>query len=506
MENLEARLERAIGERAKTRMERFQRDKQEALDEHRRRQRRQYVSDEVFDFREPRLWQEDRLHNPYFVRSRRKKLAYSTAKAISERRYTPSRPITFTVPKADGRPRQVAAFNIVDEAISHELLKSVTRKNLQRLSAHSYAYLPDRGPFDAIARIKSDWRAENRLYIAEFDFEDYFQSIDHDSLVRTMKHVELLLTPSEKFLINVFLTSMGETRKRGVVQGTSISVLLANIAAISLDRGLEKIGVGYARYADDTLVWGDTYEKVAAAANLIYEVARTIGASVNNLKSPGIRLLIREIGQAAEVSSTPQVTFLGHSISAARTRLSEASVERIKEVIQQIIYQNLLREPLKKNQDLRRLSAMDNDYVSCIWQLRSYIYGNLSEKELRRLGGGSFPSDRAIYGIVAYYPLADDREQWRDLDHWMNSQIRLALKKRLKLLPPRAKQLEPYPSCENDDLNCLANLQHPASNGQIVDLRIPSFTLMSGVTQMAVRQHGFRILRGGAGKYLYELD
>ena len=506
MENLQTRLEQAIADRAQARIERFQRDRQRALDEHKRQIRRQKVVTSEFGFTEPELWSSDALQNPYFVRSRRKKLAYSTAKSIENRSYAPKRPIKFAVPKPDGKQREVAAFNIVDEAISHALLKSITRKNLQRLSTHSYAYLPDRGPFDALARIKSEWRGKNRLYIAEFDFKDYFASIDHRALLSAMDSVDLLRTPSEEFLVNRFLETMTSREARGVVQGTSISVLLANVAALNLDRGLESLGVGYVRYADDTLVWGSSYQGVADAAELIYKVAGSIGASINKLKSPGIRLLVKEPGQPAEVASTNEVVFLGHSLGIERTKLSEKSIGKIKSSIHRIIYQNLLREPLRGNQNPDRLSSMDKDYVSCIWGLRRYIYGNLSEKELRRLGSGSFPDGRTLCGVVAYYPLADDVAQWKSLDHWMNSQIRLALEKRLKLLPPEAANLEPYGSLKSGDLNRLSNLQHPASNGQMVDLRIPSFTHMSGLVRFAVQQHGFGILRGGAGKYLYDIE
>lgn len=506
MDNLQKRLEKSIGDRAQARIERFQRDRQSALDEHRRQIRRQKVVTKEFDFKEPELWSADPLQNPYFVRSRRRKLAYSTAKAIENRKYAPQQPFTFTVPKADGRERDVAAFNIVDEAISHALLKSITRKNLQRLSTHSYAYLPDRGPFDALARVKSEWRGKNRLYIAEFDFKDYFASIDHKALSTAIDSADLLRTPSEEYLVKSFLDQMTTEEARGMVQGTSISVLLANVAALSMDRGFESLGVGYVRYADDTLVWGNSYQAVADAANLIYTMAGSIGASVNNLKSPGIRLLVRELGQPAEVTSTNEVVFLGHSLGIDSTKLSEKSISNIKDSIHRIIYQNLLREPMRGNQNPSRLSVMDNDYVSCIWALRRYIYGNLSEKELRRMGRGSFPEGRTLSGMAAYYPLADNAEQWRSLDHWMNSQIRLALEKRLKLLPTGAAKLEPYLSLKSGVANRLSNLQHPASNGQLVDLRIPSFTNMSDLVRFAVQRHGFGILRNGAGRYLYNIE
>jgi len=39
-------------------------------------------------------------------------------------------------------------------------------------------------------------------------------------------------------------------RERGIPQGTSISLFLANVAPWDLDRSLERLGVSFVRYAD----------------------------------------------------------------------------------------------------------------------------------------------------------------------------------------------------------------------------------------------------------------
>lgn len=503
--SLEQQLSASFAKRAEDQIKNYQRSKNRALLEHRRRKSRDTTYTESFSFEEPELWSRGKLHNPYFVRSRQRQLAHSKAVEIRNQHYRPSEPERFSIPRRNGTSREVVAFNIVDESISHYLLRSITRKNLQRLSAHSYAYLPDRGPFDALAWIKSEWSGKDRLYIAEFDFRDYFSSIKHSTLLEAIKDAELLLTPTEEFLIQEFLGAMEPRDGCGILQGTSLSVLLANVAALKLDRGFERTGVGYARYADDTVLWSPDYSRITEATDLLFSNARAIGAAINHSKSPGIRLLVSEPDQPAEIASTTQVEFLGHAIGTHGACLSSRSIRKIKERLATLLYGNLLREPLRQTLKPSRLGSLDRDYVSCIWQLRSYIYGDLSENQLRRLSSGSIPKEKTFHGIASFYPLADDSSQWEELDHWMSHQIRNCLAKRLTLLPPHARNLQPYKSLDSRNLNELSNLKHVASNGQVIDLRIPSFRKANAVVTSAVRQNGFGVLGKGAGKYLYRL-
>ena len=499
-------LEHDLLERTQALIKASQRTRQNAYDEHTRRSKRQVSTTEDFDFTQPQLWGSSNLHNPYFVRSRRRQLAHRVVREIKNRTYEPNPPFKFSIAKENGKDRQISAFNIVDEAVSHALLRSLTSKNLQKLSTHSYAYLPDRGPYDAIARLQTEWSDQDRLYIAEFDFRDFFGSLDHQELIGKIQKENLLVSKEEQFLIEVFLKVMAPIHQKGLSQGTSLSVLLANLAAIDLDRGFEQIGVGYVRYADDTIFWSRDYNRISEAADFIYRAAREIGTAVNDSKSPGIRMLVRSDNQATEIPSTTQVDFLGHSIGIERTALSQVSMDRIQSDINGIIYQTLLREPLRGNQNLDRLGSLDRDYVTCIWQLRSYIYGNLTENELRRFGSSTNPSQKRYRGAAALYPLVNDLEQLESIDHWLSARLRSALRKRQSLLPSYASSLEPYLSLNSPSLNELSNLkQRSSTTNQIIDLRIPSFRLINRVLHSAINEHGFAVTSKTAGNFLYSL-
>lgn len=213
------------------------------------------------------------------------------------------------------------------------------------------------------------------------------------STSRRVLHDHFLLTAVEREAIEAFLkvgfirgsySSLdGPKREVGVPQGTSISLFLANIAAWELDRALEGEGVRFVRYADDTLIWSTDYARLCSAVEILHSHAAAIGASVNAAKSPGIHLLLPP-GVEGEIETVHHVDYLGHRMGIDCTQIKPAGEQRVMAHVDQLLFNTLLREPLRGNQNLARFShGVDRDYVTMISRLRRYLY-DLSEKALRR--------------------------------------------------------------------------------------------------------------------------
>jgi hypothetical protein len=237
-----------------------------------------------------------------------------------------------------------------------------------------------------------------------------------------MNRLEIIRTPLEDTLIRSFLNvsaddltfpQPAQPRSGGIglAQGTSVSLFLANIAATELDRELERLGVGFVRYADDTLIWSSDYGRICMAAEVLHGAADRIGSPINVVKSEGIRLLIRHEDAKTELKKTISIDYLGHSVALRETRIGQKSVTRIKAKISSFIYNNLLREPICKTQSPMQLTDNDRDYVTCILQIRRYIYGSLGESEIRRFLDGSVPF-MSFEGVMAFYPLVDDNPNY----------------------------------------------------------------------------------------------
>jgi hypothetical protein len=431
-------------------------------------------------------------------------ITHAVTAKLRDGTYEPRQPLGFEVPKPSGGSRIVSAFQISDEVVSRRLLVALSEKNESRLSARAYGYRPRLSVHDAIAYVSAEFRRAHRLFVAEFDFSKFFDRVNHDSVRESLNKLGIVMTRGERALVERFLEApepalIGEPavsapRLVGLPQGTSVSLFLANVVASELDRSLERIGVGFARYADDTLIWSDDYRRVTDAVAALYEASERIGAPINTAKSPGVRLLVPPGTEEAEMRKTYSIDFLGHTVSLRSIEMKQSVVRRIKRRVSDLLYDNLLREPLRGKQSAVRLTDTDRDYATFVWQLRRYMYGSLSEADVRRYQTGRIPP-MSFKGIMSFFPLVDHADALRELDEWLAASVWLAMRKRQALL--RAAGLPtPKPHGETK-LSLVGWRSRSASTGDLVDLRLPSFQRVAGVINAAVTRYGLGVVSGG---------
>ena len=378
----------------------------------------------------PDYWSHDKKFNPFYVKKNYKSIAKSIANKIQKRTYTPNEPYIKLVEKSDGGTRQVSIYQIPDAAISKLFFNRLLIKNKHRFSSFSYAYRNDRNVHFAIQDISVDLCKNERTFLAEFDFSDFFGSISHDFLERQFSQNGFFISPEEKFIIKSFL----KTRKIGIPQGTSISLFLANLTCWSFDQKLEKEGVKFSRYADDTIVWTPEYSKICNSFGLINEFSREAGVQINPSKSEGISLLTKE-GLPAEMFSKTSLDFLGYTLSVEKVSIKDKSVKKIQKQISYILYKNLI-QPLKKDSLAGQViptNDIDKNFLTALLEIRRYMYGGLSNKQIKDYLSGR--SNRIYFkGIMSFDPLVDDVEQLTKLDGWLLSVIYRSIKLRAKLL------------------------------------------------------------------------
>jgi len=508
-------LDEAITRAASKKISAYERRKNRIQDANARRSRRSVARVPLAEPVRPSLWSLDPGFDPFHVRSRAQVIAHTIEGRLRDRSYTPLRPAGFQLTKSGGGTREVTSFAIADEVISGRLYRSLLGKNRSKLSPRSYAYRDDQGAIDALSHMTSDWREEKRLFVAQYDFSDYFESIDHEHLRRTFRALNFTMTSMERYLLEAFLEAplpylsreeksrSATKRVRGIHQGTSISLLLANVAATPLDRSLERLGVSFVRYADDLIVWSRDYASICDSVDALNDFAEESNCELNLRKSRGIRLMVRE-GPEAEMATCESVDYLSHSVSLVQVGMRKDANDKIRRRINAFIYENLLREPMRKKQDLGRLrKGLDRDYVTLVWQLRRYLYGPLSESAVQRLLYGPVPRALALKGAIARFPLVDNDDQLRELDGFMCNQVHLALRKRQKLLSAASLALygeEPKPwglhVRELRDFGFTSS-----TTNEHVDARLPSAVRMSRVLRRAVRTHGLGVV--GSGSRLY---
>lgn len=433
----------------------------------------------------PSYWATNKGCDPFYVKKNHKAIIKSILKKISEKSYKPLEASTLLIPKDDGKMRTVIIYQIADAVVSKIFYKHLLAKNKHRFSSFAYAYRNDRNVHFAIQDVSIDLHRNDRSFVAEFDFSDFFGNISHQYLFKQFESNGFNISQEEEFIIKAFLDL---EKGKGIPQGTSISLFLANLACWQLDYKLEKEGLKFARYADDTLIWSTDYQKICNSFNIITAFSRSAGIPINATKSAGISLLKQKdfIGSEFSHSSTKKsVDFLGYSISVDAISFREKSISNIKKEISYLLYKNLI-QPLKNN-NFKVFTSIEKekDYnlMVALTQIKRYIYGGLTHRQLLNYINGR--SKRLQFkGIMSFYPLVNDKKQLESLDGWLISTLHRCINLRYKLLLKNGYILPSGYSFPLDKKNLIKKLNKTSY------YEVPSFLLILKALDIGLKNEG----------------
>ena len=377
------------------------------------------------------------------------------------------------------------AFAIPDAGLANITLRRAQERNLKRLSPFSYAYHPDRDVFDALIAL-SGFITDQRLFAVQIDFKKYFDSIPTRYLTSCVDNPELIsLTPHERFILKEFMhhqyasssdyqKKIFTRRTRGTPQGSSISLLLANLANHELDKALERRSGRFVRFADDIVALCSSYSEAEEIEATFIDHCQKSGLEINQDKSPGIAI----IGKAdAELRSFLSFDFLGYRFTKDGLKVPNRARSRIIRKLSRLIHLYLIHYPQKhgfnKNRCRRSGAPYDWDLLGLIQEIRGYLYGGLEEAELDIfLKEGK--KLRKMRGLMGFYALLNDAKTLRELDRWLVVNITLAMRKRARLLEMKYRHKGLHPSSEQLILGTWLN---PAAwkGADCPDSRLPSF-------------------------------
>lgn len=447
----------------------------------------------------PDYWELDKKFEPFYCKRRAKAIARSVAIKIRNGDYEPRSPHEKLIPKKSGGDRKLTIYQIPDAAVSKILYQRLLLKNKHRFSAFAYAYRDDRNVHFAIQDMYIELAKSNRAFIAEYDFSDFFGNIDHTFLLGELEKYGLLVSETDLRIIKTFIGT-----GKGIPQGTSISLFLANVACLSLDNELERLGVKFARYADDTVIVSDSYEAICDAVAALARFSTRSGVPINNTKSDGIHLITSDI-RKAEFRAKPAFEFLGYEVGTDRLSIKQSSLSKIKKEISYILYAHLIK-PLK-SKTLAGVAipthSKDPALLSAIMQIRRYVCGGITKSQFDKYSRGEV-GQLKFKGVMSFYPLIDDVDQLKNLDGWLVSTIHRALKLRAKLLAghgfTRAASF-PFSVARN-------KLVHAFSTQNVMGhnlLEIPSFVSMQRSMSKGLREYGIQyVMNSRSNIYSYD--
>lgn len=453
--------------------------------------------------------------DPFFCARNANAISKNIWRAISEGQYNPIMARRFDIPKKGGGTRELTSFSIPDGVIANLIFRSAVKRNIRVFSSSSFAYLPDRDIFDAIKSL-GEQRDEAKVFAIQIDFKKFFDRIPHEYLERLIsgedeQHSVLRLTRVEKSVIRAFMTHDSEkhfrTRRRnniesigkrniGTPQGSSVSLVLANLALHDLDVKLGIMSGKFVRYADDVVALTSTYEQALAVEEAFHAHASKNKLEINVDKSPGIAAFS---GKTQELRTISEIDFLGYRFLRAGTTISDRVEQKLRSKISRLI--NLyLHHYIKNSFNPYRSSGngiqYDWDLLGLISELRRSIYGGNSENNIRdclyrhaRIG--------RMHGIMPHYALVSDGEPFRRLDGWMLNSIRRAMRFRNQRIKGRnsgySGSVCPLPSnsqlIDGSWLDMRAWRQINADD-PLPEVRMPSFVRGWKAANIEARNHG----------------
>jgi hypothetical protein len=176
-----------------------------------------------------------------------------------------------------GKVRTIYVYPWEERIVDLMLFRALNRRSHVFFSPRSFAYRDRRYSLDSCQHeiASAMRRAKGNVYVIKRDIADYFQSIDHHTLLESVaRRVDrgdyLFALLRERIEFTYVDSGMITTAARGIPFGAPISCWFANLLLDDLDHDLAGIqGIDYFRYADDLLVISEHAETVDTAAAII---------------------------------------------------------------------------------------------------------------------------------------------------------------------------------------------------------------------------------------------
>jgi len=163
-----------------------------------------------------------------------------------------------------GKKRIISKLTSIDRLLLRAILQVLSEQISDTFSPNSFAYRKNLSTFDAVKRIKN-FIENGATYVVEIDIKDFFDNINHDILIETIKKSKVDIITCN--IINKFLKCRIEhdyiitTRDIGIIQGSPLSPFLSNLYMDTFDKYMDNHKFQYVRFSDDIKIFVNSYEE-----------------------------------------------------------------------------------------------------------------------------------------------------------------------------------------------------------------------------------------------------
>jgi len=233
------------------------------------------------------------------------------------------------IPKPDGGIRKLGIPTVLDRFVQQAVMQVLQGRWDRTFSKHSYGFRPGRSAHQAVEQAQQ-YIAEGYRWVVDLDLEKFFDRVNHDKLMARV--AERVGDKRLLKLIRAFLTAgvledgLVNPVDEGTPQGGPLSPLLSNIVLDEFDRELERRGLRFARYADDSNI----YVRSKRAGERVMD-------SLQRFLTTKLKLKVNE--QKSAVARPWERKFLGFSFTNGfkpKRRISPKAADRFKERVREL--------------------------------------------------------------------------------------------------------------------------------------------------------------------------
>src|ERR1700680_4135583 len=233
------------------------------------------------------------------------------------------------IPKPDGGVRKLGIPTVLDRLIQQAVMQVLQRSWDRTFSDSSYGFRPGRSAHQAVAQAQQ-YIAAGYNWVVDLDLEKFFDRVNHDKLMGSIaKRIEdkRLLKLIRAFLnAGVMENGLVSPSVEGTPQGGTLSPLLSNLVLDELDRELERRGLRFVRYANDSNI----YVRSERAGQRVME-------SITRFITQKLRLKVNESKSA--VARPQERKFLGFSFTKGpevKRAIAPKALERFNKRVREI--------------------------------------------------------------------------------------------------------------------------------------------------------------------------